>query len=92
MNKERTVVFISKPEQSSNVHTEDFRPISLTPFLLKTMERMVDRYIKDKVLKNRPLHVGQKAYTVERSIEFPLHMVVCRIEVQVETGSMGHSV
>ena len=36
------VVFIPKPGRSSYCGPRDFRPISLTSFLFKTMERLVD--------------------------------------------------
>jgi hypothetical protein len=36
------VVFIPKPGRNSYCGPKDFRPISLTSFLLKTMERLVD--------------------------------------------------
>ena len=38
------VVFISKPGSYSFSGPSDFRPISLTSFLLKTMDRLVDRF------------------------------------------------
>jgi len=38
------VVFIPKPGRSSYCGSRDFRPISLTSFLLKTMERLVERF------------------------------------------------
>jgi hypothetical protein len=41
------VVFIPKPGRSSYCGPTDFRPISLTSFLLKTMERLVDRFLRD---------------------------------------------
>ena len=41
------VVFIPKPGRSSYSGPKDFRPISLTSFLLKTMERLVDRFLRD---------------------------------------------
>jgi len=36
------VVFIPKPGRNCYCGPRDFRPISLTSFLLKTMERLVD--------------------------------------------------
>jgi len=41
------VVFIPKPGRNSYRESKDFRPISLTSFLLKTMERLVDRFLRD---------------------------------------------
>jgi hypothetical protein len=38
------VVFIPRPHSNSFSRHRDFRPFSLTSFLLKTMERLVDRF------------------------------------------------
>jgi hypothetical protein len=40
------VVFIPKPGRNSYTGPRDFRPISLTSFLLKTMEWLVDKIYK----------------------------------------------
>jgi hypothetical protein len=56
------VVFIPKPGRSSYCGPKDFRPISLTSFLLKSMERLVDRYLRDETLALRPLHPNQHDY------------------------------
>jgi len=41
------VVFIPKPSRDSCGIPKDFRPISLASFLLKTTERLVDRFLRD---------------------------------------------
>jgi hypothetical protein len=56
------VVFIPKPGRSSYTGPRDCRPISITSFLLKTMERLVDRFLRDKTLALMPLHPNQHAY------------------------------
>ena len=56
------VVFIPKPGKNSYTGTRDFRHLSLTSFLLKTMERLVDRYMRDGALALRQLHTNQHAY------------------------------
>ena len=43
------VVFMPKPGKDSESGPRDYTPISLTSFLLKTMERLVDRYLRDEV-------------------------------------------
>jgi hypothetical protein len=53
------VVFIPKPSRNSYSGPRDYRPISLTSFLLKAMERLVDRYLRDETLANVPLHPNQ---------------------------------
>jgi hypothetical protein len=44
----RLRLFILKPGRSSYSGPRDFTPISLTSFLLKTMERLVDTFLTDK--------------------------------------------
>ena len=69
-------VFIPKPSRSSYRGPRGFRPISLTSFLLKTMERLVDRFLKDEILVLQPLHPNQHAYQVGKSVEMTLHQLV----------------
>jgi len=57
-----------------------FRPISLTSFLLKTMERLVDRFLRDEVLALQPLHPNQHVYQTGKSVEMALHQIVVRVE------------
>jgi hypothetical protein len=74
------VVFIPKPGKSSYSGPKEFRPISLTSFLLKTMERLVDRYIRDEIMVLIPLHPNQHAYQAGKSVETALHQLIVRVE------------
>jgi hypothetical protein len=56
------VVFIPKPSRNSYSGPRDFRPISLMSFLLKTMDRLVNRILRDEILAPKPLHPNQHAY------------------------------
>lgn len=78
--REAKVVFLAKPGKEDYTQAKSFRPISLTSFLLKTLERLVDRYLRDEVLKSKPLHPQQHAYSKGRSTESALHSVVHKIE------------
>jgi hypothetical protein len=49
-------------------------------FLLKRMEEVVDRHIRNGVLKNCPLNWNQHAYQIGKSTETALHNVVTRTE------------
>ena len=73
------VVFIPKGGKSSHVKANDFRPISLTSFLLKIMERALDFVIKDK-LPSGYLSNAQHAYQKGKSTETALHEAVHHIE------------
>jgi hypothetical protein len=49
------VTFIPKPGKLDYTEAKAYRPISLSSFLLKTMEKLVDRHIMDGALKKYPL-------------------------------------
>ncbi len=83
------VVFIPKPGKSSNGVAKDFRPISLTSFLLKTVERLLDAYIRSEVLVKFPLHGNQHAYQVGKSTDTALHHLVQRIERMLNAGQVA---
>ena len=42
-------------------------------FLRKTMERLVDRFLRDEIFAFMPLHPNQHAYQAEKSVEMALH-------------------
>jgi len=69
-------VFIPKPSRDSYGRPKDLRLISLTSFLLKTMERLVDRFLRDEILALMPLHPNQHAYQAGKSVEMALHQLV----------------
>jgi hypothetical protein len=50
------VTFIPKPGKLYYTKANAYRPISLSSFLSKMMEKLVDRHIKDGALKKYPLH------------------------------------
>jgi hypothetical protein len=74
------VVFIPKPGRNSYSGPRDYIPISLKSFLLKAMDRMVDRYLRDETLDIVPLHPNQYAYQTGKSVETALHRFVVRVE------------
>ena len=82
--KKTKVTFIPKPGKKSYKQVKDFRPISLTSFLLKTLEKLVDRYLKSGPLLELPLHKEQHAYQTGRSTESALFAVVNHVEKQLD--------
>jgi hypothetical protein len=48
---------------------KEFRPISLTPFLPKTLEKLVDEFLKTGALVKHPLAASQYAHRPGRSTE-----------------------
>ena len=56
--RKATVVYLPKMGSNTDRTPKSYRPISLPSFLLKTLEKMVDRYIRDDILANNPLSDG----------------------------------
>ena len=69
------VVFIPEPGKPMS-QAKSLRPISLMSYILKTLEKLLDRHIKDGVLVERPLHQNQFAYRAGMSTETALFQVV----------------
>ena len=83
------VIFIPKPGKTTYTQAKSFRPICLTSFLLKTLERLVDRYIRDGALVHYPLHPNQHAYQAGKSVETALHSLVSKIEESLDSKQLA---
>jgi len=77
------VVFIPKVGKSSHCGPKDYRPISLTSFLLKILERVIEIWIRENLTPGF-LSDDQHAYTRGKSTESALHSVVGTIERALE--------
>jgi hypothetical protein len=73
------VVFIPKPGKPLS-QAKSLRPISLMSFILKTLEKLLDRHIRDCALVEKPLHQNQFSYRAGMSTETALFQVVYRLE------------
>lgn len=81
--REVTVVFIPKAGKSSHTNPKDFRPISLSSFLLKTLERLIDTFIRNSLTPSL-LARSQHAYSKGKSTETALNSLVTEIEKSIE--------
>lgn len=77
------VVFIPKAGKRGHVLAKDFRPISLSSYLLKTLERILEMELRNKIV-TKPLCKSQHAYCKGRSTETALSEVVGNIEKSLE--------
>ena len=73
------VIFIPKPGKNSYNIPKAFRPISLSNYFLKTLERLVCWKIEED-LKASPLHKSQHGFTKNKSTESAASNVVSYIE------------
>jgi hypothetical protein len=73
------VVFIPKPGKTLS-QAKSLRPISLTSFMLKTLEILLDRRIRGGALVENPFHQNHFAYRAGMSTETTLFQIVHRLE------------
>jgi len=69
-----------KPGKTDYTMAKSYGPISLTCFLLKGLEKRVDRYLRSDPLVSVPIHPHQHAFQGGKSTESALHQLVGRIE------------
>ena len=74
------VTFIPKPGKPNYAVAKAFRPINLASFLLKGLEKLVDRYLRGGPLSAIPIHPWQHAFQMGKSTESALHQRGGRIE------------
>ncbi len=82
--REMRVVFIPKVGKECYTSPKSYRPITLSNFVLKVLERIIQWYLTDRVVC-LPLY-GQHAYTAGRSTESALSEVVNIMEKMVYNG------
>ena len=87
--REVKVVFIPKAGKRPSDEAKSYRPISLTSFVLKAMERIIDRYIRDEILINNPLSTNQYAYQEGKSTITALQSFVNRIRKVFKDKEIG---
>ena len=79
------VIFIPKVGKIQHVVTKDYRPISLSSFLLKTLERIIDDHVRQRI-HIMPFSPDQHAYLRGKSVETAIHSLTTRIEQSIHHG------
>ena len=77
---ETKAVFIPKPGKDDYKEPKAYRPISLSSFFLKGLERLVNWYITDTTLQRNPFHTNLYSYRDGMSTENALHRVLYSVE------------
>lgn len=75
-----SVRFIQKPGRMDTENVKSRRAISLSSFLLKTLEGLVDLHVRMTSLVNSPLHSQQHAYQMGKSTSSAALKLVSHIE------------
>ena len=82
--RQAKVIFLPKPGKKDYTEPGSWRPISLTSFLLKTLERLVDKRLRAKDLCNKLSNHFQFAYLPGGSTEAALSRFVGYVERGME--------
>ena len=74
------VAFLPKPGKGSYQDPKSFRPISMTSFMLKTLERLVCWHVERNYFTKKPIHSNQWAFKPGGGTLPPLHKLVEKVE------------
>jgi hypothetical protein len=80
------IVFLAKTNKKDYELPKSFRPLSLTSFVLKTNERLLDNYIKEETLTTYPLKSPQHAFRTGLSTESAMHNLIIEAENAIYGG------
>lgn len=81
------VTFIPKPGKESYGTAAAYRPISLMSFIIKILEKVIEKWVRNVELADDPLDDDQHAYRTGRSTESALHNVAYLAEKALESKS-----
>ena len=84
-----TAIFIPKPGKESYSKPKSFRPISLAPFLLKGLERVVAWYLEETMLKKNPLSKWQHGFKRDKNTNTAILSVIDELESGVLRKGYG---
>ncbi len=82
-------VFIPKPGKEDYTIPKSFRPISLTSFCFKTLERLVLWHLERTTFRRQPMHQKQHAFRKGHSTEVALSQVTDRIEKAILNNKLA---
>ena len=83
------VIFIPKPGKPRYDSPKSFRPISLSNYFLKTLEKLMC-WKMDQDLRKNPLHKAQHGFTKSKGTESAASNVVSYIENNIYNLSLIH--
>lgn len=82
--REALVVFIPKPGKEDYGVCSSYRPICLMSFILKTLEKLVEKQAREQIAKHNPLNKNQHAYQTGKGTESALHQLISRIDSTIQ--------
>ena len=83
--KESNIIWIPKPGKTDYKIPKSWRPISLSNYLVKILEKLIT-WQTDLVIKDNPLHTKQHGFRSDRSTETAISANVDYIEKHILLG------
>src|SRR5690606_31285209 len=83
------VRFIPKAGRNTYDRPKDYRPISLMSFMLKVLEKLIDRWLRENILLSSPLHARQFAYQKGKSTEHALLGLASVAQKALDDGELA---
>jgi hypothetical protein len=87
--KTSKVVFLPKPSKKDAMDPRSYRPITLSSFLLKLLERLVLYRLEETTFKLSPLHPAQHGFIKGRNTETATTILVDEIQTMKQNNSLG---
>lgn len=84
--RESTAILIPKTNKADYTKPKAYRPVALTSFLFKTLERVVLWELNNKHFKNNPLHRSSHAFQAGKSCDTALTEITDYIESGINRG------
>jgi hypothetical protein len=75
---------ILKTRKASYTEAMANHTISLSPFLVKVMEKQVERHVRNTAMRTNPLNQNHFPYQAEKFTETALHNIIKRAENAVQ--------
>ena len=84
--KNSTIIFIPKPGKASCSEPKSFRPISLSNYLLKALEKLCVWNVEEKLDKN-PLNTHQHGFQKRKCTDSAISKTVNYLEQNIDRGN-----
>ncbi len=79
--KTARVIFIPKPNKPDQSDPFSYRPIALSSFVLKTLDRLILWHLDDTVLNDHPLHPMQFGFQHNRGTDNAISALLDHVEI-----------
>jgi ribonuclease HI len=87
--RKANAIFIPKPGKDNYSNIRSFRPITLSNFILKGLERVVMWHLEETVLQSNPLNANQHAFRKGHSTESALTGMVDKLEYAINNNKFA---